>query len=85
MATNVDQPTWRARTPLNLATPLHDFPKHPDRMLPKFDLGKGISTEDHLKSFFLALELLNIEHEYVVCRLFLHNFEPKTISWFFSL
>ena len=74
MATNVDQPTWRARTPLNLATPLHDFPKHPDRMLPKFDLGKGISTEDHLKKISLAMELLNIQHEDVVCILFPHTF-----------
>ena len=79
-----NQPTWRARTQLNLATPLHDFPKHPDIVLPKFDLGKGISV-DYLKFFFLALELLNIEHEDVVCILFPHAFEPKASSWFFSL
>ena len=63
---DVNQPTWRARTPLNLDAPLHDFPKHPNRTLPKFDPRKGISAEDHLKSFYLALELLNVEHEDVV-------------------
>ena len=26
---SINQPTWRARTPLNLAAPLHDLPKHP--------------------------------------------------------
>ena len=66
----VNQPTWRDRTPLNLPTPLHDFPKHPERALPKFDPGKDISVEDHLQSFYLALELLDVEHEDVVCRLF---------------
>ena len=30
-------PAWRARTPLNLATPLHAFPQNPEKALPKFD------------------------------------------------
>ena len=37
---NVNQPAWRARTPLNLAAPLHDFPTHPERTLPNFDQEK---------------------------------------------
>ena len=85
MAGNVNQPAWRARIPLNLATPLHDLPKHPERVLPKFDLGKGVSTEDHLKSFYLTLNILNVENEDVVCRIFPYTFEPKASSWYFSL
>ena len=61
MDRGVKQPAWRARTPLNLPAPLHYFPKHPDRVLPKFDPGKGISAKDHLKSLYLAMELLNVE------------------------
>ena len=57
MARNVDKPAWKARTPLNLAVPLHDLPKHLERVLPKFDPGKGVSAEDHLKSFYLALNI----------------------------
>ena len=83
MAAN--QPAWRAKTPLNLAAPLHDLCKHPNRVLAKFDPGKGISVEDHLKFFYLALEILNVKHEDVVCRLFPYTFEPKASSWFFSL
>ena len=30
-------PAWRARSPLNLAPPLHDLPQAFDKMLPKFD------------------------------------------------
>ena len=52
-----NQPTWRDKTPLNLVAPLHDFPKHPNRALPKLDPRKGISEEDHLNFFYLALEL----------------------------
>ena len=77
MAENVNQPAWRERTPLNLAAHLHDLPKHPERVLPKFGPGKGVSAEDHLKRFYMALNILNVEYEYVVCILFQYNFEPK--------
>ena len=30
-------PAWRAKTPLNLAAPLHNLPVHPEKSLPKFD------------------------------------------------
>ena len=53
MVTIVNQPTWRARTPLKLATPLHDLPKYPEQVLPKFDPRKGISVEDHI-IFFIS-------------------------------
>ena len=66
MARTINQPAWRAITPLNLVSPLHDLPKHPERVLPKFDPGKGVSAEDHLKSFYLALNLLNVQYEYIV-------------------
>ena len=67
----VNQPTWRERKPVNLAAPLHDLPKHPERVLPKFNLGKGVSAEDHLKSFYMGLNNLNVDHEDVVFRIFL--------------
>ena len=47
----VNQPTWREIIPLNLVAPLHDLPKHPEKVLPKFDPGKGVYIEDHLNFF----------------------------------
>ena len=41
--------------------------------------------DDHLQSFYLDLELLAIEHEDVVCRLFSHTFEAKPSAWYFGL
>ena len=61
------------------------FLKTQKKVLAKFDPGKGVSIEDHLKSFYLALNLLNADHEDVVCRIFQYTFEPKASSWYFSL
>ena len=82
---NPPPPAWRARTPLNLAPPLHDLPPNPQQSLPKFDLGEGIYVDDHLHSFFLALEVLAVEHEDVVCRMFPHALKAKATSWYFGL
>ena len=40
---------------------------------------------DHLQSFFLVLEALEVEHEDVVCRIFPHTLKGKTSSWYFGL
>ena len=77
---------WRARTPLNLSSPLHNLPAHHEKSLPKFDPTEGIDVDDHLQSFFLALEvLLAGKHEDVVCRLFSHTLKGKAASWYFGL
>ena len=85
MDASVNQPAWKARTPLNLDAPLHDLPKYPERVLPNFDPGKGISLEDHLNFFYPTLSLLNFEHEYIVCILIPYTFEPRASSWYFIL
>ena len=82
---NPPPPPWRAITPLNVAAPLHALPQNVDNSLPKFDLEKGIYIDDHLQSFYLALELLAVEHEDVVCRLFPHTFETKASARYFGL
>ena len=38
-----------------------------------------------MQIFYLALEILAVEHEYVICRLFLHTFEAKASAWYFGL
>ena len=64
-------PAWRARSPLNLTPPLHNLAQAFDKFLPKFDPEGMFSVDDHLESFYLALEGLRAgEYEDVVCRLF---------------
>ena len=79
-------PAWKARSPLNLAPPLHDLPEDFEKMLPKFDPSEKILVDDHLQSFYLDIEgLRDREHEDVVCRLFPHTLKGETTSWYFSL
>ena len=49
-------PAWRARSPLNLAPPLHDLPQAFEKMLPKFDPSEFFLVDDHFQSFYLAIE-----------------------------
>ena len=70
-------PAWRARSPLNLAPPLHDLPQAFEKMLPKFGPSENILVDDHLQSFYLAIE-------YVVYRLFPHTLKGAAASWYFS-
>jgi hypothetical protein len=63
----------------------HPLPKHPERLLPKFDPNNDIIPEDHIKQFMLSLRLLDVQHEYVVCRLFPYSFVGQASTWFFSL
>ena len=63
----------------------HPFPKHPKKLLPKFDLDNCVSPEDHIKQFMLSLKLMDVQLEYVVFKLFLYTFGGKVFRWFFSL
>ena len=56
---------------------MHALPPHHENSLPKFDPREGISVDDHLQSFFLALEVLVVEHEDLVCTLFPHTLKAK--------
>ena len=82
---NPPAPTSRDIKPLNLAPLVHAFPHNYENSLPRFDLGEGISVDDHLESFFLVLEALEFEHEDVVCRFFPHTLKGKAVSWYFGL
>ena len=70
-------PAWTTRTPFKLACPLHNFPQNANKSLPKFYSREGIYVDDHLQSLFLALEILAIENEDVVCIFFPHTFKAK--------
>ena len=82
---NLPASTWRDRTPLNLAPQVHALSQNYEKSLPRFDPGEGISVDDHLQSFFLVLEALEVEHEDVVCSIFPHTLKGKSMSWYFGL
>ena len=74
-------PTWKARSPLNLAPLLHDLSQAFEKMLPKFDPNENILVDEHLQSFYLEIEGLRAgEYEDVVCRLFPHTLKGAAAS-----
>jgi hypothetical protein len=77
-------PTMVFQGDLNLAEPLHEMPRKPEKLLPKFDPDRPGSPEDHIKNFFLATLLLNVQHEDVVCRLFPYTFSGRASTWYFN-
>jgi hypothetical protein len=69
---------------LNIPGLMHELPKHPKQVLPKFDLDKECSPEDHIKNFYLEIRLLNVQHEDVVCRIFIYTFKNKASTWYYN-
>ena len=56
-----------------------------EKLLPKFDPNEKVVVDDHLQSFYLAIEGLRAgEHEDVVCRLFPHTLKGAAASWYFG-
>ena len=82
MATN--RP-WLATDSIAVPSAQHPFPKHLEKLLPKFDPDNDVTPEDHIKQFRFSLRLMDVQHEYVVCKLFPYTFIGMTSTWFFCL
>ena len=61
---------WMAQDAVAVPGVQHPLPKHPEKLLPKFNPESKEPAEDHVKKFMLEIRLLDVEHEDVVCRLF---------------
>ena len=44
----------------------HQFPKHLDKLLPKFNLDNKVPVKNHIDKFFLVVQTMNVKHEDVV-------------------
>jgi hypothetical protein len=80
---NVNQP-WLARDALDLPGQLHNLPKHPEHLLPKYDPETSSLPEDHVKKFILSIRLMNVQFEDVVCHIFPYTFENSASTWYFN-
>ena len=85
IANIIDNIPCLATDPIAVPGAQHPFPKHAEKLLPKFDPDNDVSPEDHIKQVMLSLRLMDVHHEYVVCRLFSYTFINKESTWFFSL
>ena len=85
LATMVANRSWLAMDAIAVPYIQHLFPKHPKKLLLKFDPDTDVTPEDHIKQFMLSLTLMDVQHEDVVCRLFPYTFVGQASTWFFSL
>jgi hypothetical protein len=53
--------------------------------LPKFDPVDDILSKTHLDKFMLAMNIMNVQHEDVACKLFCLTLQGNASSWFFNL
>ena len=65
--------TWITKYAISILGPTHPFPKNPQKFFAKYDLDDDVLLEYHIKQFMNALNLMNVEHEDVVYRLFPHT------------
>ena len=75
---------WLASEALSIPKNVEPLLRHPEKVLSKFNLDEKEPAEDHARKFMLAIRLLNVEHEDVVCRLFPFTFEAKASTWYIS-
>jgi hypothetical protein len=75
---------WLTRDALAIPRRVHHLPRHPEKLLPKFDPKTLGFSEDHIKKFILAIRLMNVQHEDVVCRIFPYTFENSSSTWYFN-
>ena len=76
---------WLTKDVIAIPGASHRFPKNPQKFLPKYDIDDDVLLEYHIKKFMNALNLINVEHENVVCRLLPHTLQVKATKWFFNL
>jgi hypothetical protein len=74
---------WLSKDSLAIPGRVHKLPQHLDKLLPKFDPEASGLPEDHIKKFILAIRLMNVQHEDVVCRIFSYTFENLASAWYF--
>ena len=76
---------WMARDAVVVPGVQHPLPKHPEKLLPNFNPESKEPAEDHVKKFMLAVRLLDVEHEDVVCGSFLIHSKERPPHGIFHL
>lgn len=68
-----------------MARPLHQFPAHLEKWLPKFNPDNGLLAEEYINNFMLSINLNEVVEEDAVVRLFSYTLQGVVGSWYFSL
>lgn len=58
------------------------MPRHSEKHLLKFNPEKGTSVNDHIRNFYLSLQMMKVHYDDVACHLFSHTLENKVATWY---
>jgi hypothetical protein len=72
---NQDNQPWVERYAMEIIGQMHNLPRHPKNILPKFDLETSRFPKDHINKFILAIRGMNVKQEDVVSIFFPYTFE----------
>lgn len=61
---------WMTQGPLEPLGVLNKVSRHVEKRLTKYDLGKTVKIEDHLDTFDLHLQTLEVCYDNIACTLF---------------
>ncbi|CAF4208609.1 unnamed protein product, partial [Adineta steineri] len=57
----VANPWWLTINALVIPVPQNPLPKHPEKLLPKFDLDDDILPKNHIDKFMLSMNIMNVQ------------------------
>ena len=75
---------WMDRNTESMPKLQHPLPKNPKKWLTKFNPDTKKPVDDHINRFMLRMRLRNVEHEYIVCKVFPDTFERKDYTSYFT-
>ena len=81
----VSNPWWLTINAIAIPGPQYPLPKHLEKLFPKFDHDDDILLQNHINKFMLSMNIMNVQHEDVACKLFCLTLQGMASSWFFNL
>lgn len=64
---------------------LHKIPRHIERFLTKYDPNRRVKVEDHLDTFYLHLQTLEVRYDDVSCILFPCILDDRATVWYHNV
>ena len=76
---------WMTQYPLALHGTLHKIPRHVEKLLMKYDPDRAMKEGEHLDTFYLHLQTLEVRYDDVACRVFPCTLDGRVVVWYHNL
>lgn len=76
---------WMTQGPLTLPSVMHKISRDVEKLLMKYDPKKIVKAEDHLDTFYLHLQTLEVRYNEFSCKLFPCALDGRAAVWCHNL